>query len=80
MAKIKNRKGESTAQKILEWVENQECGREFTVDEFLAELGIEAKNFKVAKRNNSFIKKLFDGMKIENTRGKYRIADKGKEH
>lgn len=80
MAKIKNRKGESTAQKILKWVESQERGREFTVDEFLAELGIEAKNFKVAKRNNSFIKKLFDGMKIENTRGKYRIADKGKEH
>lgn len=80
ISKIMNRKGESTAQKILSWIEKQECGREFTVDEFLAELGIEAKNFKVAKRNNSFIKKLFDGMKIENTRGKYRIADKGKEH
>ena len=73
IAKIKNRKAKTNAQKVIEWLEAQPIGREFSVDEFLIEVGIEAKNFRVTKRKNAFIQKLFDEMKIKNTRGKYII-------
>lgn len=73
IAKIKNRKAKTNAQKVIEWLEAQPIGREFLVDEFLIEVGIEAKNFRVTKRKNTFIQKLFDEMKIKNTRGKYKI-------
>ena len=72
--KIKNRKGDSNSKKILEWFECQPLGREFTVSEFLNEVGIKAESFKAAKRGNNFIKELFEKMKLKNSRGKYCIV------
>ena len=72
--KIKNRKGDSNSKKILEWFECQPLGREFTVSEFLNEVGIKAESFKAAKRGNDFIKELFEKMKLKNSRGKYCIV------
>lgn len=69
--KIKNRKGDSVAKRIIIWLEKQEKERVFTVKELLAEVGIEANNFKVAKRKNNYLSSLFDSMKIG--KGVYKI-------
>lgn len=72
--KIKRRKGDSVAKRILTWLDEQSNNREFIIEEMLSEVGIEAKNFKIAKKNNSFLKDKFDRMKMPNTRGKYKVC------
>ena len=70
--KITNRRGDTKPKTILNWLDRQPQGFEFTVAEMLDELGLSARQFKTVKRGNKYIKSLFDRMKVAGKRGVYR--------
>lgn len=71
--KIKNRKGDTVAKSILDWIDNKEKG-EFDISEMFDALKIDNNGFKAVKKSNPIIKKKFEDMKIPGTRGKYLVA------
>lgn len=70
--KITNRRGDTKPKTILNWLDRQPQGFEFTVEEMLDELGLSARQFKTVKRGNKYVKSLFDRMKVTGKRGVYR--------
>ena len=70
--KITNRRGDTKPKTILNWLDRQPQGFEFTVAEMLDELGLSARQFKTVKRGNKYVKSLFDRMKVTGKRGLYR--------
>ena len=70
--KITNRRGDTKPKTILNWLDRQPQGFEFTVGEMLDELGLSARQFKTVKRGNKYIKSLFERMKVAGKRGVYR--------
>ena len=73
--KIQRRKtvdGEkSIAQKILDWINEQQQGTEFETKELLNGVGISGKQFEKSKANNKGLREKMDKLKI--ARGKYKI-------
>ena len=71
--KIKNRKGDTVAKSILDWIDNKGKG-EFEITEMFDSLKIDNNGFKAVKKSNPVIKKKFEDMRIPGTRGKYIVA------
>ncbi|MFR2575770.1 MAG: hypothetical protein ACLS9R_05345 [Anaerobutyricum hallii] len=74
---VKNRKPPkgkrmTNAQKILEWCDNQQSGKEFKLSELLHDVNLSNDTFKKTKKNNQIIKSLFDNMKTDK-KGYYKI-------
>lgn len=73
--KITNRRGETKPKIILNWLDRQPQGFEFTISEMLNKLEISSNQFKTVKRGNKYIKTMFDRMKVAGKRGLYRKVD-----
>lgn len=73
MQKIKNRKGDTKAKQILEWIEKRPLG-EFDISEMLSDLNLTNDWFKKIKKRNTTIKQMFDQMKKPGSRGRYLIT------
>ena len=73
ISKIKGRKGDTTAKRVMNWLENRNKG-EFDISEMFDDLHIDNNGFKAVKKSNPVIKKKFEQMKIPGTRGKYLVA------
>ena len=71
--KIRNRKGDTVAKRILNWLDCRAKG-EFDIAEMFSDLDLDNAGFKTVKRSNPLIKKRFNEMKIPGTRGKYLVA------
>ena len=71
LLKSKERKQETNAQKILNWLSTKTKGSVFHIKDMLCDLNLNQKQFQRIKNKNTAIKELFCSMKI--SKGKYRI-------